>query len=139
MAVADVAQVNLGNTRLWSDLATLRQHANLRALAAWGTPGNNLGTALAHARLALEGADPLRQDALLAREYANDVIYSAQVRAALRKALPEAELNTPAGQAKLLELARAYFPLRVGLTYQLEDASLPWGRSFEWNFDLEGH
>ena len=139
VAVADVAQVNLGNTRLWSDLATLRQHANLRALAAWGTPGNNLGTALAHARLALEGADPLRQDALLAREYANDVIYSAQVRAALRKALPEAELNTPAGQAKLLELARAYFPLRVGLTYQLEDASLPWGRSFEWNFDLEGH
>lgn len=139
VAVADVAQVNLGNTRLWSDLATLRQHANLRSLAAWGTPGNNLGTALAHARLALGGADPLRQDALLAREYANDVIYSAQVRAALRKAIPEAELNTPAGQAKLLELARNSFPLRVGLTYRLEDASLPWGRSFEWNFDLAGH
>ncbi|GMA13815.1 DUF4127 family protein [Deinococcus metallilatus] len=138
VAVADVAQVNLGNPRLWTDLATLRQHANLRALAAWGTPGNNLGTALAHARLALEGADPFRQDALLAREYANDVIYSAEVRAALRKAIPEAELNTPAGQAKLLDLARNYFPLRVGLTYRLEDASLPWGRSFEWDFDLEG-
>ncbi|GAA5511956.1 hypothetical protein Dcar01_00670 [Deinococcus carri] len=139
VAVADVAQVNLGNTRLWSDLATLRQHANLRALAAWGTPGNNLGTALAHARLSLEGADPLRQDALLAREYANDVIYSAEVRAALRQAIPEAELNTPEGQARLLALARDYFPLRVGLTYRLEDASLPWGRSFEWDFDLEGH
>ncbi|BDP42035.1 hypothetical protein DAETH_20040 [Deinococcus aetherius] len=137
VAVADVAQVNLGNTRLWSDLATLRQHANLRSLAAWGTPGNNLGTALAHARVALEGADPVRQDALLAREYANDVIYSAEVRAALRKAIPEAELNTPAGQAKLLELARDYFPLRVGRTYTLDDATLPWGRSFEWDFDLK--
>lgn len=138
VAVADVAQVNLGNSRLWADLATLRQHANLRALAAWGTPGNNLGTALAHARLTLEGVDPFRQDALLAREYANDVIYSGEVRAALRKAIPEAELNTPAGQAKLLELARNYFPLRVGLTYTLDDATLPWGRSFEWDFDLKG-
>jgi hypothetical protein len=138
VAVADVAQVNLGNARLWTDLATLRQHASLRALAAWGTPGNNLGTALAHARLTLEGVDPLRQDALLAREYANDVIYSAGVRAALRKAIPEAELNTPAGQAKLLDLARTYFPLRVGLTYGLEAASLPWGRSFEWDFELDG-
>lgn len=137
VAVADVAQVNLGNPRLWADLATLRQHANLRALAAWGTPGNNLGTALAHARLALQGADPRRQDALLAREYANDVIYSAEVRAALRRAVPEAELNTPTGQARLLELARSYFPLRVGLTYRLEDASSPWGRSFEWDFDLQ--
>lgn len=138
VAVADVAQVNLGNSRLWTDLATLRQHANLRALAAWGTPGNNLGTALAHARLTLEGADPLRQDALLAREYANDVIYSGEVRAALRKAVPEAELNTPEGQAKLLRLAQDYFPLRVGLTYRLGGATLPWGRSFEWDFDLEG-
>ena len=138
VAVADVAQVNLGNARLWRDLATLRQHAGLRSLAAWGTPGNNLGTALAHARLTLEGADPLRQDALLAREYANDVVYSAEVRAALRQAIPEAQLNTPAGQARLLELARDFFPLRVGLTYRLEDASLPWGRSFEWDFTLEG-
>lgn len=138
VAVADVAQVNLGNVRLWRDLATLRQHANLRSLAAWGTPGNNVGTALAHARLSLEGADPVRQDALLAREYANDVIYSAEVRAALRKAIPEAGLNTPAGQARLLEIAREYFPLRVGLTYTLEDAALPWGRSFEWDFRLEG-
>ncbi|SMB91880.1 DUF4127 family protein [Deinococcus hopiensis] len=138
VAVADVAQVNLGNARLWRDLFTLRQHANLRALAAWGTPGNNLGTALAHARLTLEGANPVRQDALLAHEYANDVVYSTEVRAALRKAIPEKELNTPAGQAKLLELARQYFPLRVGLNYRLQDASLPWGRSFEWDFRLEG-
>ena len=137
VAVADVEKVNLGNSRLWADLATLRQHANLRALAAWGTPGNNLGAALAHARMGLNGADPLRQDALLAREYANDVIYSTELRAALRRAVPEIDLDTPQGQAELLRLAQGYFPLRLGNEYVLEDAALPWGRSFEWNFDLQ--
>ncbi|MFK7601273.1 DUF4127 family protein [Deinococcus sp. SM5_A1] len=137
VAVADVEKVNLGNSRLWADLTTLRQHANLRALAAWGTPGNNLGSALAHAKLALNNPDPLRQDALLAREYANDVIYSTELRAALRKAVPEKELDTPQGQAELLRLAQNYFPLRIGNEYVLEDAALPWGRSFEWDFDLQ--
>ena len=46
VAVADVASVNQGNPRLWADLSTLRRPAGLVALAAWGTPGNNLGTAL---------------------------------------------------------------------------------------------
>lgn len=137
VAVADVEKVNLGNSRLWADLTTLRQHANLRSLAAWGTPGNNLGAALAHAKLSLNGADPLRQDALLAREYANDVIYSTELRAALRKAVPEKELDTPQGQAALLRLAQNYFPLRIGNEYALADAGLPWGRSFEWDFELE--
>ncbi|PTA69022.1 DUF4127 family protein [Deinococcus arcticus] len=137
VAVADVAQVNLGNTRFWGDLRTLRQHANLRALAAWGTPGNNLGSALAHAKLSLRGADPLRQDALLAREFANDVIYSAQVRARLRALIPEAQLSTPEGQAALKQAAEGFFPLRMGNTYTLDDAELPWGRSFEWDFTLE--
>ncbi|QFP78015.1 DUF4127 family protein [Deinococcus sp. AJ005] len=137
VAVADVEKVNLGNSRLWADLTTLRQHANLRALAAWGTPGNNLGSALAHARLALNNPDPLRQDALLAREYANDVIYSTELRATLRKAVPEKELDTPQGQAELLKLAQSYFPLRIGNEYVLDAAALPWGRSFEWDFDLQ--
>lgn len=139
VAVADVAQVNLGNARLWNDLSTLRQAANLRALAAWGTPGNNLGSALAHAKLTLEsGISAQRQDALLAREYGNDVIYSAKLRAELRKYFPEKEMNTPAAQAKLLELARQQFPLRMGLNYQITEADLPWGRSFEWDFTLQG-
>ncbi|UBV41579.1 DUF4127 family protein [Deinococcus taeanensis] len=137
VAVADVEQVNLGNTRFWSDLRTLRQHANLRALAAWGTPGNNLGTALAHAKLSLRGADPQRQDALLAREFANDVIYSGEVRAQLRRQVPEVELNTPRGQAALLQIAQGFFPLRLGEHYTLGGAALPWGRSFEWDFTLQ--
>ncbi|MCD0171325.1 DUF4127 family protein [Deinococcus sp. 23YEL01] len=137
VAVADVEKVNLGNSRLWRDLQTLRRTANLKALAAWGTPGNNLGAALAHAKVALApGTDPVRQDALLAREYANDVIYSADLRAALRKAIPEAQLTAPGTQDTLLNLARDAFPLRLGGTYTLQDATLPWGRSFEWDFTL---
>lgn len=136
VGVADVGSVNMGNARMWRDLQTLRQSANLQALAAWGTPGNNLGTALAHAKLALSGADPVRQDALLAREYANDVIYSAEVRATLRKVIPEKEMNAPAAREALLRLASASFPLRLGQVYDLRDAALPWGRSFEWEFDL---
>ncbi|WP_295817294.1 DUF4127 family protein [uncultured Deinococcus sp.] len=136
VAVADVAQVNTGNPRLWADLSTLRQTANLQALAAWGTPGNNLGSALAHAKLALDGGSAVRQDALLAREYANDVIYSAQVRALLRKSLPESALAGQDAQTQLFTLAREFFPLRVGNAYTLKDAFLPWGRSFEWEFDL---
>ena len=136
VAVADVAQVNLGNTRMWRDLNTLRRSENLAALAAWGTPGNNIGTALAHAKVTLAGANPDRQDALLAREYANDVVYSAGLRAALRKLFPEDQMNTPAAQQALLKLAQEGYPIRMAHSYTVTDATLPWGRSFEWDFDL---
>lgn len=136
VAVADVERVNLGNTHLWTDLHTLRRDANLAALAAWGTPGNNLGSALAHAKLYLDRPDPALQQNLLAREYANDLIYSTHVRAALREAIPEAEMNTPAAQDALMQLAGEYFPLKLGGSWTLGGARLPWGRSFEWDFDL---
>jgi len=137
VAVVDVNAVNQGNPALWTDLTTLRRPENLAALAAWGTPGNNLGSALAHAKLDLSGADPDRQDALLAREYTNDVIYSAQLRPQIRKALPETQLGTPKASQVILSLARKDFPLHFANTYALTDASFPWDRSFEWQFDLK--
>ncbi|AWN21869.1 hypothetical protein DKM44_00315 [Deinococcus irradiatisoli] len=137
VAVADVNAVNQGNSKLWADLSTLRRPANLAALAAWGTPGNNIGSALAHAKIWLSGADPIKQDALLAHEYANDVLYSALLRPAVRKALPEAELGTPQASAVIEKLAQPDFPLRLGQRYTLDSASFPWGRSFEWQFDLK--
>jgi Protein of unknown function (DUF4127) len=142
VAVADVNAVNQGNSRLWSDLMALRRPANLVALAAWGTPGNNIGTALAHAKLVLGAAqsgtlDPVRQDALLAREYANDVIYSGALRPAVRRALPDAQLAEPQAEGTLRSLAAPAFPLRLGNSYTLGGASFPWGRSFEWQFDLK--
>ncbi|GAA4009590.1 DUF4127 family protein [Deinococcus rubellus] len=137
VAVVDVNAVNQGSPALWTDLTTLRRPENLAALAAWGTPGNNLGSALAHAKLDLSGADPLKQDALLAREYTNDVIYSAQLRPQIRKALPESELGTPKASQVALALARKDFPIHFAQTYALADASFPWDRSFEWQFDLK--
>ncbi|TSA82472.1 DUF4127 family protein [Deinococcus detaillensis] len=137
VAVVDVNAVNQGNPGLWSDLTTLRRPENLAALAAWGTPGNNLGSALAHAKLVLHGADPIKQDALLAREYTNDVIYSAQLRPQIRKALPEAELSSAKASQVALALAQKDFPLQFAQRYTLADASFPWGRSFEWQFELK--
>ncbi|WP_420597550.1 DUF4127 family protein [Deinococcus sp.] len=137
VAVADVNAVNQGNSKLWKDLSTLRRPANLASLAAWGTPGNNIGTALSHAKIVLSGADPVRQDALLAREYANDVIYSTQLRPAIRKAVPEESLGQPPADQKVKALAQPDFPLKLGRRYSLSDATFPWGRSFEWQFELQ--
>ena len=137
VALADVRSVNQGTYPLWTDLSTLDRPQNLSALAAWGTPGNNIGTALAHAAVALSAASLDGQDALLAREYANDVIFSVKLRPELRSALPEGGLNTPGADQTLAQLAQQYFPLRLGNVYLLEDASLPWDRSFEWRFDLK--
>ncbi len=143
VAVADVNTVNMGNSRLWADLTTLRRTPALAALAAWGTPGNNIGTALAHSKVVLAGADPLRQDALLAREYTNDVLYSGLLRAELRKAVPDAQLSQPGGLQKaeqvLYGLAQQHFPLEMEQNYTLQDVTLPWQRSFEWDFRVQQH
>ncbi|AFZ65970.1 DUF4127 family protein [Deinococcus peraridilitoris] len=142
VAVADVRSVNLGNFPMWSDLQTLNRPQDMASLAAWGTPGNNIGTALAHAKIYLSEAArespdfTVRQDALLARQYANDVIFSAKVRAELRRAIPEANLVGPQVSEILTRLAREYFPVRMGRLYLLQEASLPWNRSFEWRFEL---
>ena len=131
VAVADVDQVNSGNVRAWADLYTLRRPQDLASLAAWGTPGNNLGTVLAHAKLALSGAPAAAQDALLAREYANDVVYSSHLRARLRALMPDAKLPGSDAPALLRTLAQPYFPLEFKSSYTLESATLPWNRSFE--------
>ncbi len=137
VAVADVDQINSGNLRAWSDLYTLRRPQDLASLAAWGTPGNNLGTVLAHAKLALSGAGASAQDALLAREYANDVVYSSQLRAKLRAVLPDAKIPGSDAQAVLEKLAQPYFPLQFRASYLLESVTLPWNRSFEAELKLK--
>ncbi|WP_407571110.1 DUF4127 family protein [Deinococcus altitudinis] len=141
VAVADVDQINSANVRAWADLYTLKRPQDLASLAAWGTPGNNLGTVLAHAKLALTGA-PLpafaaAQDALLAREYANDVVYSSNLRAKLRAEIPDAKIPGSDAQAVLTKLAQPYFPLQFKSSYALASATLPWNRSFEAELKLQ--
>lgn len=142
VAVADIRAVNQANPRAWADLYTLKRPQDLASLAAWGTPGNNLGTVLAHAKVLLgdgasAGDQPDRQNYLLAYQFANDVIFSAQVRPLLRSLMPEKDLNSPQGNQELFTLAKQFFPLDLGTRYGLADASLPWGRSFEWRFELK--
>ena len=148
VAVADVDQINSANVRAWADLYTLKRPQDLASLAAWGTPGNNLGTVLAHAKLALTGAFTAvpsfvaAQDALLAREYANDVVYSSNLRAKLRAQIPDARLadgQVPASdaQAVLTRLAQPYFPLQFKSSYALTSVTLPWNRSFEAELKLQ--
>ena len=136
VAVADVEKINTGNLRAWGDLYTLRRPQDLASLAAWGTPGNNLGTVLAHAKIALAGAAPPAQDALLAREYANDVVYSSQLRAKLRLVLPDAKIPGSDAPAVLNGLAAPFFPLHFKSSYSLDRATLPWNRSFEADLEL---
>ena len=141
VAVADVDQVNSANVRAWADLYTLKRPQDLASLAAWGTPGNNLGTVLAHAKLALTGTTApsfaASQDALLAREYANDVVYSSNLRARLRAQIPDVKIPGSDAQAVLTRLAQPYFPLQFKSSYTLASATLPWNRSFEAELKLQ--
>ncbi|ULH15678.1 DUF4127 family protein [Deinococcus sp. KNUC1210] len=136
VAVADVEKVNVGNLRVWADLYTLKRPQDLSSLAAWGTPGNNLGTVLAHAKLVAAGVPSDSQDALLAREYANDIVYSSQLRAQLRTLIPDADLPGSNAPGVLEGLAQTYFPLEFKSSYALESASFPWNRSFEADLEL---
>ena len=136
VAVADVERVNVGNLRVWADLYTLERPQDLASLAAWGTPGNNLGTVLAHAKLLTAAADPARQDAALAREYANDIVYGSQLRARFRAQLPDAKIPGSNAPALLSALAQTYFPLDFKARYTLASAAFPWNRSFEADLEL---
>ncbi|GGQ98275.1 DUF4127 family protein [Deinococcus ruber] len=136
VAVADVEKVNTGNLRVWADLYTLKRPQDLSSLAAWGTPGNNLGTVLAHAKLVTAGVPSASQDALLAREYANDIVYSSQLRAQIRALIPDANLPGSNAPGVLEGLAQTYFPLQFKSSYALESASFPWNRSFEADLEL---
>lgn len=133
LSVVDVNRVNQGTLRLWKDLTTLNRTPQLMSLSGWGTPGNNLGTALSHAKLALSGVDPEKQQATLAYEYANDVLYSALLRPEIRKHFQENQM----GSKEAWEYLQKVLPeLKLFSGYQVTGAGLPWERSFEWEFEV---
>lgn len=134
LSVVDINRVNMGTMRLWKDLTTLNRTPNLMSLSGWGTPGNNLGTALSHAKLALSGVDPEKQQATLAYEYANDVLFSALLRPDIRKHFQETQM----GSKEAWEYLQTVIPeLKLFSGYVVKGAGLPWDRSFEWEFDVE--
>lgn len=134
VALADVFDVNKAASRLIEDTVTLQRYFGLYAFAAWGTPGNNLGTALAHGAMRSIGGDSLAHVNLLLREYVNDYLYSTLVRPQVRGELADQPLEGDVARAMLLGLLRSAFkPARLERAYCLRilAADFPWARSFE--------
>jgi Protein of unknown function (DUF4127) len=139
-ALVDVANVNKASSPLVNDIVVLERFMKLWAFAAWGTPGNNLGTAFAQAGLRSTRPESAASLELLVHQYLNDFVYSSLVRDAIRKRWQESEFGSEHVQADLLERVRALFVssrLSSKDCYQIADAKFPWQRSFEVQIDLE--
>jgi Protein of unknown function (DUF4127) len=133
VALADVQSVNRANLTLAGDLVLTGAFADLAAFAAWGTPGNNIGTALSQGAMrALAGGNRAAYR-LLAFEYANDYLYSSFVRAEIRQTRLESAFSAPDANSELYKRVSSRLGLlRLGgYVFTLEDAVFPWGRSFE--------
>ncbi len=139
VALADVGAVNQANPKLIQDLLASGGFADLAGFAAWGTPGNNIGSALAQATMfAVYGASDASK-VMLARGYVNDYLYSSLLRPKLRQGqLEENFANDFLRQKLLAGLQTQLQSFRLGATrFNLVDAYFPWLRSFEIGFDLE--
>lgn len=147
VALADIARVNRGDASLVRYLVALDLYPGLASYASWGTPGNNLGAALAQGGLF---ATPLCQRA------GNPVAWCEERRAqVLAQAYLEylwGEIGRPWVRARFPEplteeAARYVFerlqvePMpRLGLgQLRPEGLKFPWGRSFEaeWQYRLD--
>jgi Protein of unknown function (DUF4127) len=140
VALVDIAEVNKAASRLLDDTVTLQRFMSLYAFAAWGTPGNNLGTAFAQTAMRVRGGSSLAQSRLLLRAYVNDYLYSTIVRPQIRERYGTLSLDTPMAQRELLEYLRAVFnPKRLssGMCFELLDADFPWARSFEVRLNVD--
>jgi Protein of unknown function (DUF4127) len=139
VALADVGAVNQANPKLIEDLMASGGFADLAGFAAWGTPGNNIGSALAQGTMfAVYGASNASK-AMLARGYVNDYLYSSVLRPKLRQGqLEDNFANENLRQELLLGLQAQFKSFRLGSTrFKVVDAYFPWLRSFEIGFDLE--
>ncbi len=123
VALADLARVNRGDPRLVEGLVSLGLFPRLAAYAAWGTPANNLGSALAQGGLFLgdeEGRTARLFEAYFAYWWGE--VGRPWVRARFPEPLPEGAR----------EAARLFGPVPwEGGVLELGGLTFPWGRSFE--------
>jgi Protein of unknown function (DUF4127) len=139
-ALVDVANVNKASSPLVNDIVVLERFMKLWAFAAWGTPGNNLGTVFAQAGLRSTQSESPASLELLVHQYLNDFVYSSLLRDPIRKRWQESEFGSEKVQADLLERIRSLFNssrLSSKDCYQIADAKFPWSRSFEVQISLE--
>lgn len=137
-AVADVAHANGAD---WAFLQALRPAwPTLLAYSAWNTAGNAIGTTIAAAVL---GHHYGPNQAFLAHRLIEDGLYQARVRQEARAWLMEKTGHHDPVPAQVEETA-AWIEARLnaacaawGLDYRVRGVRLPWGRTFEVDFDLE--
>ncbi|GAA6736257.1 DUF4127 family protein [Thermus oshimai] len=123
VALADLSRVNRGDPRLAEGLLALGLFPRLAAYAAWGTPANNLGSALAQGGLFL-GDEEGRKARLFEAYFAYwwGEVGRPWVRARFPEPLPE----------EAREAARLFQPVPwEGGVLELSALAFPWGRSFE--------
>ncbi|MCX7740651.1 MAG: DUF4127 family protein, partial [Meiothermus sp.] len=144
VAVADIARVNRGDASLIRYLLALEIYPELAAYAAWGTPSNNLGAALAQGGLfaaptCQRAGNPaafceVRRVRALAQAYL-EYLWGEVGRPWVRRHFTEPLGEEAAQQA--LERLRAEAMPRFALG-RLEPTGLefPWRRSFEaeWRY-----
>lgn len=142
VALADVAYANGASHTLMTLLKGRIDLAALTAFGAWNTAGNTLGVVIAQACAAL-GGDREANRRFLAHRLIEDWGYQTVVRHEARRWLTETSgcgEPTPA----TLEALRGQIAARLGafaadlkLGYVPGAVRLPWGRTFEVDFDLE--
>jgi hypothetical protein len=140
VALADLAYANGASHTL---LQALSQHIDLlhlTAFGAWNTAGNSLGTVVAQACAALDG-DAAANRRFLAHRLIEDWGYQTIVRHDLRAWLRQTTGHSEPTPDNL-EAVTAWTAARLGafaaehgLPCRPDNVALPWGRTFEVDFD----
>lgn len=147
VAVADIARVNRGDASLVRYLVALDIYRELAAYASWGTPGNNLGAALAQGGLfamplCQRAGNPVawceeRKTLALAQAYL-EYLWGEIGRPWVRARFPE-PLTEEAARYVFERLQSEPTPLFSLGQIRLEALKFPWRRSFEaeWQYRLD--
>ncbi|MDW8018175.1 MAG: DUF4127 family protein [Thermus sp.] len=131
VALADLARVNRGDPGLMAYLQDLGLYGRLAAYASWGTPANNLGSALAQGGLFLsQSQGRLERLAEAYFAYWWGEVGRPHVRARFAEPLPE-------GAQEVVALW-PYWALE-GYRVDLEGLGFPWRRAFEAQGRLRLH
>ncbi len=149
--LCDVAYPNGSDPFLMAQLFAQVDVRRLAAYGAWNTAGNTIGTALAQgvaSAMARSARQAEAQQYFLAHRFVEDYLYQQGVRAEVRAwlaaqtGIPEASPQTAAQTCAYIERAlneRLKALPYLGEQWRVASGSvrLPWGRTFEIDFELE--
>jgi hypothetical protein len=127
VAVADISRPNRGDPTLVNYLLKLGRYSGLAAYSSWGTPGNNIGSALAQGGLFL--GDRQRREEALAEAYVQ-YLWGEVGRPWVRERFPE-PLSEEAARYVLDRLRSEPLTDLGGPKLELLALKFPWQRSFE--------